>query len=368
MLTSIEHFYSLCALTYVVTCAIFAVVRAFHVCLPYKERADYHYPDRKLFVIIFLFPLILLPYVWNPADPDLWMFVRWYFTVTSFFFCGVLMFTYFGKVKQWFGWHRLSNIIGAFVFTTMAVMWVLALLPGQQLSGDSQQWPVWLAIGEGVLTTAFASYAVGQVIHWTRNLGDDNYSNTEDFPSNYAHRASVILIFHLVAIWPVMLSGSQLALAILQVVLSIVYVWLLIYSLPSQRLGHMPETGEEMEQEAALTASVNEKQTLAPEKVAAIRQDIKQMVEEEQGYLNAHLKMQDVADRCSYGRTYVAWVFKNELGGFFNYVNAIRLAHAKAYRKEHPQATVDEVASAAGFVSRQALYSVRRRLEGSTAE
>lgn len=41
---------------------------------------------------------------------------------------------------------------------------------------------------------------------------------------------------------------------------------------------------------------------------------------------------------CSTCRTYIARVFATEFGGFFNYVNSLRLNYADTYRKEHPDA------------------------------
>lgn len=61
-------------------------------------------------------------------------------------------------------------------------------------------------------------------------------------------------------------------------------------------------------------------------------------------------------------RTYVAGIFKTEFGGFFHYVNSLRLQYADEYRAAHPNASVGEIAEASGFGSRQSYYSVKEEL------
>ena len=60
----------------------------------------------------------------------------------------------------------------------------------------------------------------------------------------------------------------------------------------------------------------------------------------------------------------MAGVFKSELGGFFNYINNQRLDYADRYQKEHPNASIQEVALESGFGSRQTYYAVKRKLRG----
>lgn len=60
-----------------------------------------------------------------------------------------------------------------------------------------------------------------------------------------------------------------------------------------------------------------------------------------------------------YGRTYIAAVVKSELGGFFSYVNRLRVKYAECYLAEHPEATIAEAAEAAGFSNRKAYYRAK---------
>ncbi|MBQ9462363.1 MAG: helix-turn-helix transcriptional regulator [Bacteroidales bacterium] len=86
------------------------------------------------------------------------------------------------------------------------------------------------------------------------------------------------------------------------------------------------------------------------------------MVEKQEAFKDPHLTLQDVAERSGYNRTYVSGIIKAQFGGFFAYINALRLQHVEAYLKENPSATIYEAAEVSGFGSRQAYYAAKARL------
>ena len=55
------YWYGIAAAVYLVTCWVFAVVRAVHNCGTPKERRDYIWPDRKMQVAVYLSATVLLP-------------------------------------------------------------------------------------------------------------------------------------------------------------------------------------------------------------------------------------------------------------------------------------------------------------------
>ena len=87
------------------------------------------------------------------------------------------------------------------------------------------------------------------------------------------------------------------------------------------------------------------------------------VVEEQQAYLDPHLTLQDVADRCGYNRTDISGLVKGELGGFFNYVNRLRMAHADRLLAENPGMPIGEAIDASGFGSSTSYYKIKRQLE-----
>ena len=48
----------------------------------------------------------------------------------------------------------------------------------------------------------------------------------------------------------------------------------------------------------------------------------------------------------------------------WHYINNQRLDYAEKYIKEHPKASIQEVAIESGFSSRQTYYSVKAKLRG----
>jgi len=84
-------------------------------------------------------------------------------------------------------------------------------------------------------------------------------------------------------------------------------------------------------------------------------------VEERQAYLDPSLTLASLAERCRTNRTYVSAALM-DLGGFFFYINRLRLNYAATWRRKHADCTLEQVAIASGFNSRQTFYNVRRQL------
>ena len=83
-----------------------------------------------------------------------------------------------------------------------------------------------------------------------------------------------------------------------------------------------------------------------------------------EAFLDPHLTLQDVADRCGYNRTYISGMVKTQFGGFSDYINRLRLNYVDNYLKQHPDATLSEAIDAAGFGSRSRYYDFKAKLQG----
>ncbi len=89
---------------------------------------------------------------------------------------------------------------------------------------------------------------------------------------------------------------------------------------------------------------------------------IQKVVDEEKAFLDSHLTLQDVAQRCGYNRTYISGLMKSELGGFAPYVNRLWLAYLDNYLQQNPGITLSEAIEASGFGSCQTYYAVKAKL------
>ena len=337
------YFYGLAAAAYVITCLVVASVRWFHMCRPYDRNPRYYYPGRRAATLIYLSALFIVPYVIYPDSHLAWLLVRAYFLPVDLYFLTILLLSYFGGVKQWKSWR--------------IPIWALGIIAGLSLlaaiawtNSEADKWISdiieYIIIGTGVIMTLACEWAVFVVMKWAREANDEDYSNPEDFPVNFARKTVALLHITVILLWATAISYSKTAMAGLHLFMSVAAVLLLIAALHPHRHG------------SPLEELDNQDSGVVQEIIDAIRV----VVEQREAFLEPHLTMQDVADRTGYNRTYVAAVFKNHLGGFFTYVNTLRLDYADAYRKAHPKASTIEISTESGFNSRTTYYAVQSKL------
>ena len=361
------YFYGLAAATYVITSLVIAAVRWFHMCRPCDRNPRYYYPGRPAATLIYLSALVLVPYVIHPDSHTAWLLVKAYFLPVDLYFLTILLFSYFGGVKQWKKWRvpivALGVIAGLSVLA--AVAWAI--------SGDKETSDIIenIIIGIGVIMTFVCLWAARVVIKWARQADNEDYSNPEDFPVNFARKTLAMMHLTMVLLWITAIIGNKAVMASLHIFMSFTSVWLLISALHPHRHGNPLEEQDNQDDEPdknrKKSSALNKKtayysHNIADDKVQDIINAIREVVERREAFLEPHLTMQDVATRTGYNRTYVAAVFKNHLGGFFTYVNTLRLDYADEYRKTHPKASVIEISNESGFNSRTTYYAVQAKL------
>jgi AraC-like DNA-binding protein len=358
------YFYGLAATVFVVTSLIIAAVRWFHMCRPYDRNPRYYYPARPAITMIYLSSVVLIPYVINPDSHTAWLIVKTYFLPVDIYFITILLFSYFGGVKQWRKWRVPTIALGIIAALTMltAVSWTQSDVYDGTLDIIET-----IIIGIAAVMTIVCFWAVTIVVRWARNANNEDYSNPDDFPVSFACRALLMLIPTVVLQWAAALSDSKAAMAALQLYLSVASVALLISALHPHRQTN-PIKDQDMEESINGKRATKGKNTpyysrnLPNDKVQEIIKAIREEMEQRKAFLEPHLTMQDVASRIGYNRTYVAAVFKNHLGGFFTYVNTLRLDYADEYRNKHPKASVIEISNESGFNSRTTYYAVQAKI------
>ncbi len=362
------YFYGLAAAAYVITCLVVASVRWFHMCRPYDRNPRYYYPGRRAATLIYLSALFIVPYVIYPDSHLAWLLVRAYFLPVDLYFLTILLLSYFGGVKQWKSWR--------------IPIWALGIIAGLSLlaaiawtNSEADKWISdiieYIIIGTGVIMTLACEWAVFVVMKWAREANDEDYSNPKDFPVNFARKTVALLHITVILLWATAISYSKTAMAGLHLFMSVAAVLLLIAALHPHRHGSPLEeldnqdSGVDKTRKKGKTAgrkTAYYSRNISDGKVQEIIDAIRVVVEQREAFLEPHLTMQDVADRTGYNRTYVAAVFKNHLGGFFTYVNTLRLDYADQYRKKHPKASVIEVSNESGFNSRTTYYAVQAKI------
>ena len=343
---------------YLATCWAFAAVRWFHTCQAPKERHPYIWPDRKLQVVVYLCSTVLIPYVVNPASPEAWLLLKTYYPATYYFYCGMLLLCFFGSVKQWSQWKSISWAAAIIVIATMMPLVFNAWLSTPILNAEGLEVWKYVVIAECVIMIFYVAVAMWQVKHWLDEARDANYSNPDDFPTEYAHRVLMFPIGLTFLLWPAFLLDSPRLMAIQNVLLAAANIILLIQVLPVWRRKVILVTPEA---DSASPAEDEQAELRLEERIAQTALEIEAYVKDGEAYLDSHLKMDDVVEHCNGGRTYVSLTFQRRFGSFASYVNSLRLAYYEQYVASHPNETKESAALASGFSSYNAYYRAKHK-------
>lgn len=345
-------------MVYLVSCWIFSAVRGIHNCGTPKGRREYIWPDRKMQVAIYLCATMLLPYVLNPQSESAWVLMKSYFPCTYYYYCGAMMFCFFGSVRQWQTWKKYNWIAALITASAMMPLIVDAWSPSDLLSpGFVSAWN-FVIIAVSVLMMVYAGVAMWQVWIWMKVARDVNYSNPEDFPTEYAHRVWLAPIVLTPLLWPAFITNSPTVMAILCVPLSVFNIILLLTVMPVWRRAAILSSSSEEDIEIEDDAPAE----LAKERTNRIAAEIEQFVNTEAAYLDPHLKLEQVVERCNFSRSYVSRVFTERFGSFSNYVNGLRVDYFERYMAQHPNSSTETAAEASGFTSYTAYTKAKERL------
>lgn len=353
MQPTLTYLCGLATMVFITTGLVIAAVRWFHLCRPYDRNPRYYYPGRPFVIGVYLCALALLPYALQPDSPDAWHLAQMYFLPVTLYHFTILLFAYFGSVMEWKQWRWPMIIIGFPVVVALLGALVLAIIPGDQVGKVSD---VNLYV-LGVIMTGICATAIWVVLTWAGRFDKDEFSNPADYPVTFARRWVAMIVLNITLCWAGALAESRALLAVIMLLFAASSVVFIISALHPHR--NRP-VGEEDNLPAEEKAPVYNR-ALPKKKREEILAAIRTVVEEHEAFLDPHLTLQDVAERSGYNRSYISGIIKAEWGGFFAYVNRLRLAHVDAYLKENPTATVQEAAEESGFTSRRAYYAVRSK-------
>lgn len=363
---------------YIAISVVVAIVRWGHKCEPYSAHMDYYFPAWRTLIFCGFANLVLLPAVFMPKEADAILLLRFILILGPPFMSAVLVFSYFGKMLKLSWWRKPVYAQGTVFAAVTLVALVMALAPGDQLTGAFGK--RFFAVG-GILALFFLAVfgmslkVLANAIH---RVSEENYSNPEDFPRQYAIQILWLSSLFVVVSWVGTTIGTTPALTITMSILSVLAIYLLLEVLSPHRamdaerldtgeIVHEPEEPDvfvskaPVEETPAASSPAGET-SLSQERQEEIVRAIRHFVEEERGYLDCHLTLASLSRCIGINRTYVSSVMSDCLGGFFTYVNRCRLAHAARLKVEQPDLAVADLAIASGFGSRQSYYNVRKQL------
>ena len=371
-----ELLFSAAVAIYVAVSLAIAAIRGGHKCQPFARHADYYYPAWKALVFCFGSDILLTPIVFMPQDTDAVLYLRMMLILASPFLCALVLFSYFGKVLN-VSWWRNPVYALSIPFALLALTALtLTLIPGTQIEG---RFCLWFFSISGFLALIYLLcffMAMRMIARAMRRFSEENYSNPDDFPRQFAKGIIWIPVLHVTVSWVTTFIGTLGSLSIGVLVLSVLGVTFLIGALSPQRtmdverlesgeiqLGAVTDIPEPVLPDTDSETDNADEETLSQDRKDELMAIIRHHVEDEQAYLDSHLTLTSLSRKCGVNRTYLSQVISECMGGFYSYVNHCRLAHVARLRVQKPDASIEEIVTASGFGSRQSYYNVRRQLE-----
>ncbi len=365
--------YSWCAdacLVLMVTCMVCAIVRWFHVCRPYRDNADLHFPARRQTTFFYAGILMYLPYYLNPADPGSWHYagifgIMFYPAIVS-----LLIMRYFSLQKLE---ERINRVLFIAPMAMLAAMFAAVLIDSQWF--ERQLW--WLQWAAGTLSLVLTAHLVlvtKKLQDKIREFHTQNYATEDDFPYVFASRVVWMPLAYIALMWCIVISDSRMLKFALDLLASAWALMFLCMILNPQRISSNDKTTEASaatEPEAADAAaseiaggSPAETQPATPYSDEVKRAVIEVILAK---YKEKHLKKSDVIAEINQGMIAPASRFIAAIG-YYRLINMFRLEYARQYIDAHPEAKQAEIADAAGFVSNTAYCKAKKNVQNIDAD
>lgn len=360
--TSLQDiFLSVTLAVYMACCVTCSAIKFYFRFKPFNKYMDYYYPSRKTIVYCFLTGLLMFPAAFMPGEADALIQLRQQLMLTSPFFCAFIMCRFYGSMLDYHVWIKPLWFMSIPYAVLTAISIVFCFIPGTQIEGPAYRWL--FGVTGLVAVTYMGCFMFALIIRRRalKRFSEENYSNLEDFPEKYATDVIWFPYLHVAISWLAAFLGSPAALSLCMLSLSVVNVAFLISTLTPHRSLSVSDL-EAREKFVRPQTRKRSDETLSPDRKDEILRIIRLRVEDEKAYLDCHLTLSSLSRACGVNRSYLSQVMSERLGGFFVYVNRCRLDHASALKAENPASSVEEVAVASGFGSRQSYYNVRRQL------
>ena len=365
--------YSWCAdacLVLMVTCMVCAIVRWFHVCRPYRDNADFHFPARKQTTFFYAGILMYLPYYLNPADPGAWHYagifgIMFYPAIVS-----LLIMRYFSLQKLE---ERINQMLFIAPMAMLAAMFVAVLVDSQWFE-QQLSWLWWVVGAFSLMLTAHLVFVTKKLQNKIREFHTQNYATEDDFPYVFANRVVWMPLAYIALMWCIVIADSRLLKFVLDLLASAWALMFLCMILNPQRISSNDKTTEataatEPEAADAAAAEIAGGSSAETQQATPYSDDVKRAVIEVilAKYKEKHLKKSDVIAEINQGMIAPASRFIAAIG-YYRLINMFRLEYARQYIDAHPEAKQAEIADAAGFVSNTAYCKAKKNVQNIDAD
>ena len=384
----------LCAdinLIYIITGIICAVIRQFHVSdASNKKDSEYYYPARSVVSFFYVAIILQFPYILHPSDPATWDYIA----MNGILYYPVCFATIYEKYFYSKSLLKRRSSLLLIVFPILLIIQLLIL---------SQCLPWWfirhaelLYYVTGIISALLTIYLLSVIYKLETEINKfhyDHYSCEHDFPYRFAQKVLYIPLTWIILMWLTFIFDSRAIKIFSDLSLAVWMVLLLLVIIRPPRKndiglsivahtvgkGDFPQQASKREEEIPIMVShdvlasydnlddkLQEQNPSQDPFIAAtteekeeIRLGLAEIIKT--AYKNSNLLKSDVIAEINYGKKTLAKNYLAEVG-FFNFVNAFRLEHARLYKEQNPQATADDVAAKAGFRDRFALNYAKKKV------
>ena len=354
-------------LVFIVTNIYGWLLKRFFIPDVYKKDVQKLYPAQRSVAQFYLLQLFEIPYLLMTGRPETLFYVNG---------SGLLVFSSFilVMVNRYF-YLKTSSFRKRLLFLLpMWACWVALLLPVFQIISFSVAYQRIMTLVV-VLVFAFYMYSLDkfrqQLTRRIREVEEDEYSNEEDFPVQFARSIKWLpLVLCMILVVNFLINNAFVKMA-RDIVFTVINVWFAIYTLNPHRKIKTIHLEFQMEEKAAEAAETKEKDIthrhLTKEQRKNLETKMLDLVKSEKLYLEDHFTMSDLVKRMNTNKAYLSeMIAASEYGSFYQLVNSLRIEHACEMLNENPTLKMEQVALASGFSSGSAFSQVFKRIKGVT--
>lgn len=342
-----------------------ALVRLFHMCRPYDKYRHYFYPSRKTVTILFLLPLLQIPYLMHPESVDAWLLERCLIVMCAPAFGAIALRSFLHSDLQ--KWLRKTSW-----FILLPALLIIFLIIHGSNGGNKLEPNENLIIAVSlILSSIIAGNLIAvfvKMMKIIKRMSREEYSNEEDFPARFGViTANISVSLWVLAIIVILIDNQIFAAACNNIVTVILFV-LLIAILHPQRAkcalieDRMVRIIEEKRKES-LTTLEEEHEKHVSDIPSQVKKDIegkiRKLVIDGKLYLNPNFNKTELVTLVGTNRTYLSEVLRDSFGSFYSFINKLRIEYAAEYSREHPTATNSEIAAQSGFGSVRTYTRIR---------
>ena len=262
--------------------------------------------------------------------------------------------------------------------------------------GFRTSWTGWidLAIVIGMVYTSYLMRIVWWLRQKIRLYQQNHYSNDEDFPYRFARRVLFVPLVWQMAMWVLFVTDSPSVKVVVDLLCSIMHVWLLILILHPHWNLTLEETQEVERQQNALMNEIvtmrqqateadsievavdknpsilepRQQKHFSDEHKKALREKVITLIKDKELFKQPNLKLNDLAAEVGSNCTYLYKAFSQDKqqGTFYHIVNAMRVQRCKELLLKNPAIDQYDLMAGSGFNSISTFYRVFKTFTGHT--